>query len=65
MTHWLEARHAEGFLVYGVSRSRQALITCLIESHRDRHVHFIDGSDGGYALAARQLKDQLKLREAA
>jgi hypothetical protein len=25
-----------------------------------QHLHFVDGSDGGYALAARQLKEQLK-----
>ena len=39
--------------------SREALITCLVESHAGRHLHFVDGSEGGYALAARQLKAQL------
>lgn len=63
LTEWLEARYAAGCLVYGISKSRQALITCLVESHAGRHVHFVDGSDGGYALAAQQLKEQLKLRE--
>jgi hypothetical protein len=27
---------------------------------QSRHVHFIDGADGGYALAALQLKAQLQ-----
>jgi hypothetical protein len=29
-------------------------------SYNGNHVHFVDGSDGGYALAARSLKVQLK-----
>jgi hypothetical protein len=32
---------------------------------QSRHVHFIDGADGGYALAALQLKGQLQALAAA
>jgi Protein of unknown function (DUF3095) len=36
-------------------------MTCLVFSlEQSRHVHFIDGADGGYALAALQLKAQLQ-----
>jgi hypothetical protein len=56
----LAAEHAAGRLAWGIHRSSEALITCLVESHEGRHMHFIDGSDGGYALAARQLKRQLR-----
>ncbi len=39
-------------------------MTCVVFSlEKDSHVHFIDGSDGGYALAALQFKDQRKLME--
>ena len=32
-------------------------MTCLVASADDnRHVHFIDGGDGGYTQAATQLK---------
>ena len=55
----LSRARAEGHLVYGLHRAPSALITCYLRSFSGDHVHFIDGSDGGYALAARQLKAQL------
>ena len=48
-----------GRLVYGVHRSDSALMTCFVRAYRGNHVHFIDGSNGGYALAAKELKAQL------
>jgi hypothetical protein len=55
----LESARVAGELVYGVHRAPSALITCYLRSYSGDHVHFVDGSDGGYALAARQLKKQL------
>ncbi|WP_017300088.1 DUF3095 domain-containing protein [Nodosilinea nodulosa] len=57
---YLDDRLAQGHLVYGVHVSNRALMTCLIMDRRDRHFHLIDGADGGYALAAEQLKAQLQ-----
>jgi hypothetical protein len=56
----LSAEQRAGRLAYGLHRSSAALITCLVRSYSGDHVHFVDGSDGGYALAARELKAQLK-----
>jgi len=58
----LERARSEGHLAYGIHRAPSALITCFLRSYSGDHVHFIDGSDGGYALAARQLKAQLAER---
>jgi hypothetical protein len=55
----LERMRGEGHVVYGLHRAPSALITCYLRSFSGDHVHFVDGSDGGYALAARQLKAQL------
>ncbi len=57
---YLEGQYREGRLVYGMHRSREALLTCIVFSYNGNHVHFVDGSDGGYAIAARGLKAQLK-----
>ena len=58
---FLEIEHRRGAIFYGTHRSDSALMTCIIFSvRRDSHVHFIDGNDGGYALAALQFKQQIK-----
>ena len=39
--------------------SKEALMTCLVFDRQNQHVHFIDGGDGGYALAAKELKKRM------
>jgi len=58
---YLERLRAQGRIAYGLHRADRALMTCLVFSLEEgRHVHFVDGADGGYALAAVQLKAQLR-----
>lgn len=62
---YLAERRESGKIVYGTHYSKTALMTCLVQATtKDGHVHFIDGNDGGYAMAARQLKQQLAAYEA-
>lgn len=57
--HYLEAAHQRGDLCYGMHTSPTALMTCYVQGVRDgKHIHFVDGGDGGYAMAAKQLKQQ-------
>lgn len=51
--------HLEGKIYYGTHRSDQAVMTCLVMSaSENKHVHFVDGSAGGYAMAAQAMKSQ-------
>jgi hypothetical protein len=59
LERYLQSQFLVGRLVYGMYKSRAALVTCLVQSYNGNHMHFVDGSDGGYALAARGLKQQL------
>lgn len=53
----LRAAAKTGFARHGLHRQSEALMTCLVPSPFQRdHMHFIDGADGGYAMAAAQLK---------
>jgi hypothetical protein len=59
---WLESERASGRLWYGTHASPQAIMTCMVMDRLGKHFHFVDGSDGGYALAAVALKAQLSDR---
>jgi hypothetical protein len=58
---FLEKLFKEGKLAYGIHTSDRALMTCLVFERSGRQVHFIDGADGGYALAAKEFKKRLSL----
>ena len=59
----LAATHERGDIVYGMHRSDSALMTCLLFGLKDsRHLHFIDGTDGGFTFAARAMKAQIAVR---
>lgn len=45
---------------YGIHAASSALMTCMVFDYTSQHFHFVDGSDGGYALAARQMKQQIR-----
>lgn len=47
--------HAEGKLNYGTHYSNRTLMTCFVSSI-EKHIHLVDGADGGYAYAATRLK---------
>jgi hypothetical protein len=59
ITSMLETRRKLGQLIYGTNKSKKAIMTCLVFSNQQNHAHFVDGSDGGYALAAKMLKSQM------
>ncbi len=52
----LESFSQSGKIRYGLHFSDSALMTCLVFSRLGNHVHFVDGNNGGYALAASHLK---------
>ena len=60
LSAYLEAKYQAGRLVYGIHPSSSAIITCVVFNYDTEHIHFLDGSNGGYAIAAQAMKKQLK-----
>ena len=59
----LKQAEEAGICSYGLHRQKSALMTCLVISPlQPDHVHFIDGADGGYAMAAASLKAKAPVR---
>lgn len=59
LTRFLEAKRKQGELFYGIHTSPYALVTCIIFNYFGRQVHFVDGADGGYTVAAKAMKQQM------
>ena len=55
---WLAERYARKELVYGLHVTDRAHMTCLVFNYSGKHLHFIDGADGGLFLAAKQFKER-------
>lgn len=55
----LQTYHGEGQIFYGLYPSKAALVTCVVTNYDKDHLHLLDGSDGGYAMAAKALKQQI------
>ena len=59
----LEEGFADGHLYYGLHTSGDALMTCFVETtQQGGHLHFIDGGNGGLAIAAKQMKEQMLVK---
>jgi hypothetical protein len=58
LTAWLEARFARRELAYGLHVTDRAHMTCLVFDYAGRHLHFIDGADGGLFAASKTFKER-------
>lgn len=58
---YLETQFRAKRLIYGLHPSFAAILTCYVKSYQRNHVHFVDGSDGGYAKASQELKNRRKM----
>ena len=57
LEHYLDGLRKDGEVFFGIHVARSALMTCLIERRQSAHFHFVDGASGGYAAAAKALKE--------
>ncbi|MBL4907236.1 MAG: DUF3095 domain-containing protein [Sneathiella sp.] len=56
----LQLYYNRGQIAFGLHKSETALMTCLVFNLAEgAHLHFVDGGDGGFALAATGMKKQL------
>jgi len=55
----LDAMEADGEIIYGLHVSGASIMSCYVRNLDDGHIHFVDGSEGGYTQAARMLKAKL------
>ncbi|RZK81033.1 MAG: DUF3095 domain-containing protein [Pedobacter sp.] len=57
---FLDEMEFKGQIIYGYHTSSASIMSCYVRDLKDDHVHFVDGSEGGYTSAAKVLKAKLK-----
>ncbi len=55
----LKELEKDGIILYGLFVSKESVMSCYVRSMDENHIHFIDGSEGGYTKAASVLKKKL------
>lgn len=60
LVSYLTRKEDEGRLLFGHHHSKESIMTCYIEDRDAKHIHFVDGSDGGYTEAAKTLKQKIQ-----
>jgi hypothetical protein len=55
----LSALETSGDIRYGLFVSKESVMSCYVRNFNENHVHFVDGSDGGYTRASGVLKRKL------
>lgn len=55
----LDELERTGDIWYGLFVSKESVLSCYVRNMNEKHIHFVDGSDGGYTKAATMLKRKL------
>lgn len=57
---FLEKHNKKGNVVFGLDASPAAMTICYVTNYEGKHIHFVDGTEGGYSRASVELKQQMK-----
>jgi len=55
----LNKMELSGEIIYGIYVSKESVMSCYVRNMNDRHIHFVDGAEGGYTKAAGMLKKKI------
>ena len=61
LVNYLQEKEKEGSLIFGHHVSGESIMTCYIRNRNKDHIHFVDGSNGGYTQAAMEIKSKFQL----
>jgi len=55
----LNQMERDGEIIFGWHASKESVMSCYVRDRLDQHIHFVDGSEGGYTQAAGMLKKKM------
>lgn len=56
----LDKIEEDGEIIYGLHVSKDSVMSCYVRNMDNQHIHFVDGSEGGYTKAAGMIKRKLR-----
>jgi len=59
----LDKIESEGEIMYGIYVSNESVMSCYVRSLSEKHIHFVDGAEGGYTRAANVVKQKYALKQ--
>lgn len=55
---YLEELEQQGKIKYGIQITHSSIMSCYVEDRKNNHIHFVDGTEGGYTKAAMMYKSK-------
>ncbi len=52
LTNYLDLLEKEGKIKFGIHSTYASIMSCYVQDRNDNHIHFVDGTEGGYTSAA-------------
>ncbi|WP_299668702.1 DUF3095 domain-containing protein [uncultured Polaribacter sp.] len=56
----LDVLESNNKIIYGIHITHASIMSCYIEDRKEKHIHFVDGTEGGYTSAAIMFKEKIK-----
>lgn len=56
----LDHMESKSKIIYGIHITHASIMSCYIEDREKKHIHFVDGTEGGYTSAAVMFKQKMK-----
>ncbi|QHI34977.1 hypothetical protein IMCC3317_03230 [Kordia antarctica] len=58
---FLDNLESQRVITYGIHITHSSIMSCYVQDRKENHIHFVDGTEGGYTSAAIAYKKKLKL----
>jgi hypothetical protein len=55
----LDQLESENKIIYGIHITHASIMSCYVQDRKSKHIHFIDGTEGGYTTASKMYKAKL------
>ncbi|RMA66546.1 DUF3095 domain-containing protein [Ulvibacter antarcticus] len=58
---YLDKLETKGQIIYGIHVTHASIMSCYVQDRKENHIHFVDGTEGGYTSAAISFKKKWAL----